>query len=218
MKLAKFNEIGRSMVEMLGVLAIIGVLSVGAIAGYSKAMMKYKLNKQAQQLSHLLNVLHRYKHEWVFDSNNAIHLVPYYKELGEIPSEIIKKGYTNTIYDVFGSSITMTTNYCDTNPCRAVALGYISPAKNTFEVCNNIWDVIKSFQDNLERVGVYKFVENDDNPQYKYTYFGNKYCGSTNSNNRDCIKDINKDVISGICKYCEDSTQCKFYVNYLIND
>ena len=29
---------GRSMVEMLGVLAIIGVLSVGAIAGYSKAM------------------------------------------------------------------------------------------------------------------------------------------------------------------------------------
>ena len=38
---------GRSMVEMLGVLAIIGVLSVVAIAGYSKAMMKYKLNKQA---------------------------------------------------------------------------------------------------------------------------------------------------------------------------
>ena len=31
---------GRSMVEMLGVLAIIGVLSVGAIAGYSKAMME----------------------------------------------------------------------------------------------------------------------------------------------------------------------------------
>ena len=39
---------GRSMVEMLGVLAIIGVLSVGAIAGYSKAMMKYKLNKHAE--------------------------------------------------------------------------------------------------------------------------------------------------------------------------
>ena len=34
----KNNQIGRSMVEMLGVLAIIGVLSVGGIAGYSKAM------------------------------------------------------------------------------------------------------------------------------------------------------------------------------------
>ena len=30
------NENGRSMVEMLGVLAIIGVLSVGGIAGYSR--------------------------------------------------------------------------------------------------------------------------------------------------------------------------------------
>ena len=36
---------GRSMIEMLGVLAIIGVLSVGGIAGYSKAMMKYRINK-----------------------------------------------------------------------------------------------------------------------------------------------------------------------------
>ena len=46
---------GRSMVEMLGVLAIIGVLSVGAIAGYSKAMFKYKLNKQAESFNSLLN-------------------------------------------------------------------------------------------------------------------------------------------------------------------
>ena len=42
------TQSGRSMVEMLGVLAIIGVLSVGAIAGYSKAMMKYKLNQHAK--------------------------------------------------------------------------------------------------------------------------------------------------------------------------
>lgn len=39
------NESGRSMIEMLGVLAIIGVLSVGGIAGYSKAMEKIKTNK-----------------------------------------------------------------------------------------------------------------------------------------------------------------------------
>ena len=36
----KIVNAGRSMVEMLGILAIIGVLSVGAIAGYSKAMIK----------------------------------------------------------------------------------------------------------------------------------------------------------------------------------
>jgi len=45
MKLFKKNESGRSMVEMLGVLAIIGVLSVGGIAGYKMAMRKNAVNK-----------------------------------------------------------------------------------------------------------------------------------------------------------------------------
>ncbi|MBQ3695900.1 MAG: hypothetical protein II938_02900 [Alphaproteobacteria bacterium] len=39
------NESGRSMVEMLGVLAIIGVLSIGGIAGYTQVMKKYKANE-----------------------------------------------------------------------------------------------------------------------------------------------------------------------------
>ena len=45
----KISQCGRSMVEMLGVLAIIGVLSVGAIAGYSSAMTKIKK----------INILHK---------------------------------------------------------------------------------------------------------------------------------------------------------------
>ena len=45
------NQSGRSMIEMLGVLAIIGVLSVGGIAGYSKAMSKYRINKTIEQIS-----------------------------------------------------------------------------------------------------------------------------------------------------------------------
>ena len=40
----KTNESGRSMVEMLGVLAIIGVLSVGGVAGYQYAMDTLKTN------------------------------------------------------------------------------------------------------------------------------------------------------------------------------
>ena len=41
----KTQESGRSMVEMLGVLAIIGVLSVGGIAGYTMAMNRYRANE-----------------------------------------------------------------------------------------------------------------------------------------------------------------------------
>ena len=48
------DQSGRSMVEMLGVLAIIGVLSVGGISGYSKAMAKYKLTKAQDQIVMLL--------------------------------------------------------------------------------------------------------------------------------------------------------------------
>lgn len=40
----KKQESGRSMVEMLGVLAIIGVLSIGGIAGYTMAMRRYRAN------------------------------------------------------------------------------------------------------------------------------------------------------------------------------
>ena len=41
----KTQESGRSMVEMLGVLAIIGVLSIGGIAGYTMAMNRYRANE-----------------------------------------------------------------------------------------------------------------------------------------------------------------------------
>ena len=45
------NESGRSMVEMLGVLAIIGVLSIGGIAGYTQAMKKYKTNEAVNTIA-----------------------------------------------------------------------------------------------------------------------------------------------------------------------
>ena len=41
----KQNEQGRSMVEMLGTLSIVGVLSAGAIGGYSYAMNKHRTNE-----------------------------------------------------------------------------------------------------------------------------------------------------------------------------
>ena len=49
--LRKTNETGRSMVEMLGVLAIVGVLSVGGVYGYGVAMKKHKANELLHQAS-----------------------------------------------------------------------------------------------------------------------------------------------------------------------
>lgn len=55
--MTKLNqESGRSMVEMLGVLAIIGVLSIGGIAGYTMAMNRYRANELLAAAS-MANVL-----------------------------------------------------------------------------------------------------------------------------------------------------------------
>lgn len=58
------NEVGRSMIEMLGVLAIVGVLSVGGIAGFSKAMTKYKFDRSLASLSLFIQEVMSYQKDW----------------------------------------------------------------------------------------------------------------------------------------------------------
>ena len=47
------TQTGRSMIEMLGVLAVVGVLSIGGLAGYTKAMNAYKANQIIDYMSHV---------------------------------------------------------------------------------------------------------------------------------------------------------------------
>ena len=90
---------GRSMVEMLGVLAIIGVLSVGAISGYSKAMLKYKLNKQAEQINTLLSAITLYKNDFKFSGETEQQqILPYFIKMNIIPPEMLKK---TTLFAIF---------------------------------------------------------------------------------------------------------------------
>ncbi len=54
----KNEETGRSMLEMLGVLAIAGILSVTAISGYMVAMRRYRANEIVQTAS-MLSIMAR---------------------------------------------------------------------------------------------------------------------------------------------------------------
>ncbi len=66
------EESGRSMVEMLGVLAIIGVLSVGGIAGYSMAMSKFKITKTIDQVQTIItNLRTLYASQRTYSALNA---------------------------------------------------------------------------------------------------------------------------------------------------
>ena len=82
--LSKNDQRGRSMVEMLGVLAIIGVLSVGGISGYSKAMAKFKLTKAQDQISMLLmNVRTAFATSPSYADLNNASAVAFARERGE---------------------------------------------------------------------------------------------------------------------------------------
>ena len=45
------NQNGRSMTEMLGVLAIIGILSIGALLGYLYAINQYKSSNTLEEIT-----------------------------------------------------------------------------------------------------------------------------------------------------------------------
>ena len=54
MTVSTSHESGRSMIEMIGVLALIGVLSIGGIIGYATAMEKYRANKAVDEIQTLI--------------------------------------------------------------------------------------------------------------------------------------------------------------------
>ena len=89
------NQTGRSMIEVLGVLAIIGVLSVGGIAGYSKAMTKYRINKTIDQITQISqNVRMLYGRQRQKNYRNLNTRILYKANLA--PKEMFGSGYSMT--------------------------------------------------------------------------------------------------------------------------
>ena len=95
-------ESGRSMIEMLGVLAIIGVLSVGGIAGYSKAMTKFKTNKVADNVAMIVtNIRTLYAQQKTYtglENKTAV-------QMGVVPDELITNASAGTLTNAFLGSV-----------------------------------------------------------------------------------------------------------------
>jgi len=103
--LATNNQSGRSMIEMLGVLAIIGVLSVGGISGYSKAMAKYKLTKAQDQITMLLmNIRTAYATSPSYSGLDSATAADY----NLAPNEMVTgTGSSRTLNGTFGGAVTV---------------------------------------------------------------------------------------------------------------
>ena len=65
------NQSGRSMVEMLGVLAIIGVLSIGGVAGYRYGMDQIAANK----LMNFIQKFYTAMESALIDSNSKMNVI-----------------------------------------------------------------------------------------------------------------------------------------------
>ena len=189
---------GRSMVEMLGVLTIIGVLSVGAIAGYSKAMMKYKLNKYSEQMNTVINAIARNVHSFDNIKQGGISLTSYFIKMGEIPTEMIKQNQTNLIYDIFGqgwnifitgdgSQILLST-YSSNGSSSLTA-----KSANNLDICKNIITAAKENSSNIYSLYTVSNHHTDDKKQSLVV--GDSLCSSR----RKCLKNLTLNDIYEIC-------------------
>ena len=124
------NPIGRSMIEMLGVLAIIAVLSVGGIAGYGKAMEKFKLTKALDDYSMLINGLIEYKDNIrKIKTNDSLYgLVNIVQSLNLVP-KTWKKVSAMHISDNYGNVLRIYSNNMDSENVFYVIDFYLGGTK-----------------------------------------------------------------------------------------
>ena len=106
--LRKINQNGRSMVEMLGVLAIVGILSVGAISGYANAMNKYKANKFNLQISQIVSNVRTVFHKEIDFSGLTPSLI---KQLNIAPDDMYKTANSDSLTHVYGGELYLGTAF-----------------------------------------------------------------------------------------------------------
>ena len=119
MKLKK-SQSGRSMVEMLGVLAIIGVLSVGGIAGYSLSMRRHRANGVVDLASKYALVLYGQCQQLILEghSEKCEDLVTFENAgIGALPSGV--RSFGSAIVDE--DTVSIHINFTDQKLCQATA-------------------------------------------------------------------------------------------------
>lgn len=96
------NMAGRSMIEMLGVLAIIGVLSVGGIAAFSQMLERYKITQTYEQINVIAAKLSAVGSEAAsYDGLNNKAAIKF----GAIPKEAIADASNGTLRNLFNGDI-----------------------------------------------------------------------------------------------------------------
>ena len=210
----KQNQFGRSMIEMLGVLAIIGVLSVGGIAGYSKAMEKFKINKATEEYNYMvwgliehLDDLRRIKltNDWIplADYVSGLNLVPESWEKVQFPaltSGLTLSGFRDTYNNyVFlllhpdGNIVQIETRIGGQSSTDD---GQISESFSKEFCINWFSNVAQPLSSILKSALLGKKSANLE-------FFGSAYCPAGSK----CLKDLTVSDISQLCNSCDKKNE-----------
>ena len=211
------NETGKSMVEMLGVLAIIGVLSVGGISGYATAMFRLKLNKYATSYNTLLNDLLDIKNSLEktdgvkTSSGSTVHYYgDYFKKLNMIPDGF-KYVSNQSLEDVFHNNVQIyqfsaMTNQSNPDDFPGGIRTDIQPSREGHEICYQILKIAKENSQNLSRALIYKHYSSSSNRD-EFSIYGDKKC----VNGEKCLGNLTLTDMVGFCNVC-DEKPCNVYL------
>lgn len=210
---------GRSMIEMLGVLAIIGVLSVGGIAGYSKAMQKFRTNKIIADYNMLISGLFEYR-ENIINSikgqtgevllNNLVFAAGISPKNWKIKGRYLDDNYGNLVYPYAIND----ARYYINEPRIVLDFNLNGLVKN-----ENGLSVSAGFSDKLCMELFINLVIPLHNmlmagyvyPYYETMRYGDRYCNQ----NKKCLKDLTFEEVHNICNVCDKSNRrCNITISF----
>ena len=193
-------QCGRSMIEMLGVLAIIAVLSVGGIAGYSKAMEKWKVNKAIGEYSYLIQGMLEHLDELrISETATQLPLIDIVKALELVPETYKKYGYSlisdpyNNYLHIFSSSKKVHISIKMGETTQNTDGSYSSPEFST-DFCMALFDnIAKPLHYALYEAHVYRTNASS------LKFYGDRYC----TDSVKCLRDTTLKDIYDTCKSCD---------------
>lgn len=198
-------QYGRSMIEMLGVLAIIGVLSVGGIAGYSKAMEKWKINKMAEEYSYLIQGLLGYLTEiqnlpastGLIDTGFAMGIIP--DNWKRVDNLHVNDAFGNKIKPYVRNNRLVIDFYFGGHNREANTQGFYKKACKVL-----MRDMAAPLHYSVNMVWIFF----GSSSQSKI-FFGDSVCKET----ENCLRDITLKDINEACNLC-DSRMCGLIMEF----
>ena len=196
---------GRSMIEMLGVLAIIGVLSVGGIQGFSKAIEKFNINQAINEYNTVIFGLIEHLDDFIkigINDKKETGLANEFTALNLIPNnwkQLSDRRFKDSLGNYFDISDSAEGNRIFIN----LWMGEIqknqqnSSISDTFstKLCAEIFsNLAQPLHEILHFAIVFRYPADG----YTKYFMGDKYCTS----GIRCIKNMNFNDFYDICNSC----------------